>query len=77
MSVDTIASPRLTPEQVVALGHAATTLAMLDHYLKHGSVPDRKMATQARIQADALQALIDQENVRRQMGSMISYPNDR
>jgi hypothetical protein len=65
----------LTPDLVGTLSHAATTLATLDHYLKHGSINDRKMASLAREQCNKLQTLIDQDNARRQMGNL-SYPND-
>jgi hypothetical protein len=75
MPTSPIASVNLTSEQVGTLSHAATALAMLDHYLKHGSISDRKMAMEARTQCGKLQELIDQDNARRQMQNL-SYPND-
>ena len=71
----TFSTPNLTPELIGIISHAATTLAMVDHYLKHGSIADRKMADSARTQCAKLQGVIDQDNARRQMGNL-SYPHD-
>lgn len=60
----------LEPKLIHTISNAATTLATLDHYLKLGTIADRKMAAEARKSCDALQKVIDQDLARRQMQAL-------
>jgi hypothetical protein len=54
---------------------AVNALSMIDQYLRHGSIADRKMSDLANKHKTFLQTLIDQDNARRQMKNL-SFPND-
>jgi hypothetical protein len=73
---ESIISNSLSREQLDAMRSAVVALESLDHYLKHGSVHDRKMANLAHVHRTMLQGIIDQDNARKQMGTILSYPND-
>lgn len=74
MPINTIVNP-LSAEHVAVMTQAAKALASLDHYLKLGSIADRKMADLAHTHQAQLQTAIDQDNARRQMKNL-SFPND-
>lgn len=64
MSINPIGDPVLTPDMIHTISDAATTLARADHFLKHGTVYERKLANECREQCKKLEAIIDLEHRR-------------